>query len=422
MASKKGKCDDADEEEDESKIRTVKTQLKNILLPGENRDILIAAITEKSIIATEICHLASLLFLYRVEQAFDDRHDEFFRQNGDDVIRQCFQAVCEKNFNKIDVEFRAFAAENGIQWPSNAFVGNGVNDLIITYTTNVKNNLKVHQAKRLKQYLLAKVYILNNSNPVVVRYTQKDIDNVVDLAIYGQDSIETKDIESVCERTRRNMLLDMVLAESWFDIPYKKIGLFTKRDWFKSIQFWISLQRKIDVFNTTEDQKEERKIKRAEYREMMRCRRRNHRPTCTCKEQEPQAEGETSKKGPPQVRNLAVIPICSFTRTHYTLDSSTLWSLLCQTDINPLVSNGKRGKPPRLISRKEFMSKEKVNNVEKNRSIGAKFSTCKKSIGWCDAKKRSVSAFCRMVKLRQYCLMWMKSIVVNSTKKSLLAN
>lgn len=161
MARKKVKknqannCDDADgeEEEDESNFRTVKTQLKNILKP-EYRNILIPAISEKSIIATEICHLASLLFLYRVEKAFDDNHYQFFQQKGDDIIRQCFYDVCKKKVIQLDAEFHAIANENEIELPDNAFFGNGMNDLIKTYTTNVKNNLKVHEAKRLRQFLL----------------------------------------------------------------------------------------------------------------------------------------------------------------------------------------------------------------------------------------------------------------------------
>lgn len=54
-----------EEEGNEPNIRTVKTQLKAILLP-EHRDTLITALSKKSIIATEICCLASLLLMYRV--------------------------------------------------------------------------------------------------------------------------------------------------------------------------------------------------------------------------------------------------------------------------------------------------------------------------------------------------------------------
>lgn len=354
---KPNKCDDADEKEeevDELKIRTIKTQLKNILRP-DNRNVLIQAISAKSIIATEVCCLASLLLLYRVEKAFEDRYNEFFQQNGDDIIRSCFYDVCQTNgskrINKLDDEFRALASEHQIEWPVNSFFGNGMNDLIKTYTTNVKNNLKVHQAKRLRQFLMMRVYELNNSNPLVVRYTQKDIDRVISLAIYGRDSIQTTDLETVAERERRDLLLAIIIRECWYEIPHSNIGRYTSKEWFKSIQFWISLQRKIDGFNNTAEQRQNRQIQRAQYREKINCKRRNHKQ-CTCK----QPESQSAEKGPPRVNNLSVIPICNFKRTHFTLDNSTLYQLLCETNIIQLVPNekGKRGRPKRAISRSEF--------------------------------------------------------------------
>lgn len=345
---------DGDENEDKSNIRTVKTQLKNILRPAY-RDILIAAISEKSIVATEICCFASLLFLYRIKNAFDNNHYEFFTQKGDDIIRRCFYDVCAKKGNnaKVDAEFSAFAEAHQIKWPDNAFFGNGMNDLIDTYTTNVKNNLAIHQDKRLRQFLLMKVYQNNNSNPIVVRYEEKDIDRVISLAIYGRDSIKTIDLDTVAERARRDLLLDNVIGDSWFDIPHKNIGQYTKKQWFKSIQFWIALQQQIDDFNIAADQREDRQIKRAQVRERRKCRRRNHR-NCTCKA--PENQSKTTEKGPPQIKNLSVIPFCNYKRTHFTLDNYTMYSLLCETNIIPFVAKekGQKGRPKREISRKEF--------------------------------------------------------------------
>lgn len=39
--------------------------------------------------------------------------------------------------------------------------------------------------------------------------------------------------------------------------------------------------------------------------------------------------------GPPKVDNLKVIPICGYKRTHFTIDSHTLWSILCGVNIVP---------------------------------------------------------------------------------------
>lgn len=360
MARKKGrkkkenKCRDADADDDEEKVqvRTVKTQLKNILLPI-NRDVLIAAISEKSIISTNICCLASLLFLHRVETAFDSNNFGFFLQNGDVIIRQCFYDVTKKEQNNLEHDFREMVHAYEIELPDHAFFGNAMNDLIDTYTTNVKNNLYVHQAKRLRQFLRMKVYEWNNSHPLVGQYVEKDIDRIISLGIYANDSITPAGIESVSERTRRDLMLGAVIHDhSWFDIPDSNIGRYTKIDWFKSIQFWLSIQRQIDTFNTAADQREDRRMERAEHQERQRCKRRKHQ-NCTCKPSEIESKTE---KGPPRVKNLSVIPICNFKRKHFTLDNCTLYSLLCETDIIPLIPNekGKRGRPKRAISRREF--------------------------------------------------------------------
>lgn len=367
MARKKGrkkkqnKCeedavDDADDAEKKVPVRTVKTQLKNVLLP-EYREILIAAISEKSIISTQICCLASLLFLHRAQTAFTTNHRDFFLQNGDAVIRQCFFDITKEHARKeqsnLEPEFREIVREFEIELPGHSFFGNAMNELIDTYSTNVKNNLIVHQAKRFRQFLIMKIYQVNNLNPLVGKYTESDINRIISLGIYANDSITPDGIESVSERARRDLMLGAVIHDhSWFDIPDSNIGRYTKVNWFKSIQFWLSIQRQIDEFNTTADQREDRKIERAQYKERQRCKRRNHE-NCTCKQ--PENESKT-EKGPPRVKNLSVIPICNFKRKHYTLDNSTLHSLLCETDIIPLLpkEKGQKGRPKRAISRREF--------------------------------------------------------------------
>ncbi|XP_055305360.1 uncharacterized protein LOC129570029 [Sitodiplosis mosellana] len=329
-----------DEKEKDSGIRTIKTQLRAILRP-EYRDLLIAAIPDRSIMATKICALASQLFLFRCERAFDDNDKGFFEQNGEKVIRSCFFGVLKKNIykkKKMPPEFRKMVHQlddsHRVVWPNADYFGNAMNDLIDTYITNVKNNLKTHSKKRLREWLRVKVF----ESSLVARYEQADIDRVISLAIFGNDDITINGMDDVAKRERRTLLIGMVTKNSWWDIPDNNIGLFTNgKDWFKSIAFWISLQRKIDDFNTCEEYREERRCQREEFEELKRCRRRNHRP---CTWQQPTDRGQNGneyiEKGPPRVKNLAVIPICSFTRTHYTLDNRTLYSLLRQLGIVPL--------------------------------------------------------------------------------------
>lgn len=92
----------------------------------------------------------------------------------------------------------------------------------------------------------------------------------------------------------------------------------------KSIQFWIALQRQLDEFNNTEAYREYRQWERAHFQQ---CKRRQPN-NCEC--------GAVKKfAGPPKVDNLKVIPICSYKRTHFTIDSHTLWSILCGAKIVP---------------------------------------------------------------------------------------
>ncbi|XP_055305762.1 uncharacterized protein LOC129570246 [Sitodiplosis mosellana] len=193
-----------------------------------------------------------------------------------------------------------------VVWSNADCFGNGMNDILDPYVTNVKNNLKTHSKKHLREWLRVKVF----DSSLVVRYEEADIDRVISLAIYGNDDIEINGMDDVAKRERRTLLMKMVTDNSWWDIPDNNIGRITNgENWFKSIAFWISLQRKIDDFNTCEEYREERRCQREEFEELKRCRRRNQRP-CTC--QQPVDRGQNGneyiEKGPPRVKNLAVIP------------------------------------------------------------------------------------------------------------------
>lgn len=116
--------------------------------------------------------------------------------------------------------------------------------------------------------------------------------------------------------------------------------------------FWIKLQRGIDAYNNDDQYREERRCQREELRKLKECRRRDHRE-CTCKQPTDQGQNKYTEKGPPRVRNLAVIPICGFKRTHYTLDNKTLYYLLCGLKIVPKIQ-GKYNL--RNITEKEFIA------------------------------------------------------------------
>lgn len=332
-----------DEDDENDNITTVKSALRNLLKP-KYRNTLMAAIAGKSIESTKLCAVASLVFLYKVQHAYDTNHIDFFRQNGDHVIRDCFLGAIPKNFRarQMPYKFWRMATDLGIDWPNTQNFGNGIKDLIDTYITNVKTNLSTHAKKRLREYLRMMIYKRNTMTPLVIQYEDEDIDHAIAWSIFGSNSIKEDDPERVTKRMRRGMLVKMIVDNSWFDIPYNKIGLFTKIHWFQSIQFWLTIQRQLDEFNCTESYREQRRIEREHFK-FSKCPR-DSNSHCKC---------GLTKKGPPRVRNLAVIPVCGFKRAHFTMDNFTFYNVLSGAGIVPQ-TEGKRSRP-RNITFAEFM-------------------------------------------------------------------
>lgn len=308
----------------------------NSILRKEYRDLMISAISERSVTATKISALGSLLFLNKVQRAFEENRNLFFDENdGADIIRKCFQAVLRHNVRKgmMDPEFRQFILnlpeENRVDWPETNYLGNGINYLINTYVTNVENNLSTHAKKRLHEFLKMKVY-KNNRNPIVVLFDDKDIDNTIQWAIYGKDRTDSRTMEGVARREKRELLLNMIRHHSWFDIENDNIKSFTKNHWFKSLPMWLAMQREIEEFNVSEENRQQR-------------RKQAPKP-----KRKPKQKTEPVANTPPKVNNLTVIPLCDFFRAHFTIDNFNLYKLFCGTGIIPKNEDGKQ------ISSKDF--------------------------------------------------------------------
>lgn len=345
--------EDSEEEEEKENVTTVKVPLKNILRP-KYRKIIIAAIREKALISTKITHLASLLFLRKVQSAFDSDNVAFFQVNnvgGQGAIKQCFEAVLQQNVNsyKMDADFREFVnnldEENRFDWPNNDNFGNANKDIIQQYETNVKTNLYTHRKKRLREYLRMRVYQNNQLNQPPVYFEQKDIDHAIAWAIYGRESIRESTMNYLQRRHRRDLLLQMINDISWFHFDHTNVSRYTKNYWFASIQMWISMQRQIDQFNTDHQQRDDR----IQHRRQLKRKRRKNR-------QQQQQPPENVNK-PPKVRNLCVIPICSIKRMHYPMDNYTFMKLLIETDLIPKYPSkrmNKNGKRERNVTQDEF--------------------------------------------------------------------
>lgn len=292
---KKKECDD--------RIVFVKCSLITILRK-DYVDNIQAYISNASLQSSKICVLASLLFLHKVQSAFDNKNMDdkmrFFADGDDRTIKNCFYGVLSNYIAKnefMDPEFRTLAEniddEHQFTWPNNSYFGNAFGELMTTYITNVKNNLNMHCKKRLTQYLKMRVFLHNQGDFHLFRYDSQDIKNAVSFAMFERD-FKCNSIEAVARRERRSYLLQMITDISIFEIPNCNVAQFTKHHWFKSLQMWIAIQRQIDVFNTELRQDFDHCAK---------------------------------------IRNLTVIPICKPKRHHYTIDTETLYKMFCSTNL-----------------------------------------------------------------------------------------
>lgn len=345
----------------------MKCALATILQPPYKNSIM-QIVADRSIMSTWICALGSLLFLYKVQRAYDDRDRPFFNQDGFAAINECFYGVLVQNVDndKMVPEFRAFVEnlheQYRFEWPNNVNFGNATGELIKTYATNVTTNLKTHAEKRLVQYLKLKVFQHNtHRNCMLFKYLPSDIDNTVKFLIDKKD-IEINSNDDEVKRLRRDCLVEFVRRISWWDIDQHKLFEFEDekvfaQNWFKSIPMWIAMQREIDEFNLSRAAAYEEEQRQQQAQQPPKS---PHQPHGSKKKW--QKKLKKKKRGwdnpkkkpwkprqkqmldnindPPEIRNLVVIPICSFKRTHYPMDNFTLYKLLSQYRLLP--RNGKR--------------------------------------------------------------------------------
>lgn len=345
-----------DDGEDENKAYTmIKCALATIIRP-KYRSVLSDSIAAKSIMSTKICALASLLFLHKSQTAYDNGHQAFFNQDGYKVIKKCFHGVLQQNIysEMMPAPFREFVdnlhQQYRFQWPKNTSFGNGLGDQIKTYTTNVTTNLKTHCKKRLVQFLKLKAFKHNTQPNPMFKYLPSDIDNVIKYLIDKKD-IEIKCNGDTVKQFRRDWLLEHVRRISWWDIEQHNLFECKDENWFKSIPMWIAMQREIDEFNLS---KAAAQPQQPGFKTNSKKSKKNSKKS-SCQKKKPRRWQPRQKQlldnpnDPPEIRNLVVIPICSFKRTHYPIDNFTLFRMLGQHRLLP--RNGKA-----MIKFKQFMA------------------------------------------------------------------
>ncbi|XP_031637902.1 uncharacterized protein LOC116350289, partial [Contarinia nasturtii] len=237
----------------------------------------------------------------------------------------------------MEPEFRQFAQnlddDHRFEWPNNKHFGNAMGDIIDIYENNLITNLNTHPGKRLREYLNMKVYKINSNPYSVFKFQEKDVSACIRLAIFGNDVV-IRGMDDVAKRERVQWLMDYIRRICWWDIPNDNLGLFTKKQWFKSLQIWLTMQREIDEFNIDQELREERKEQRQEQRKQRRQKRKQDG------QQQSKSPENNAKNNVPKIKNLTVIPICQFKRKYFPIDTFTLYKILCGLKLMPKNDNG----------------------------------------------------------------------------------
>lgn len=265
-------------------------------------------ITAKSIEATKICELASLLFLNVVQNRFEGGDWNFFvNSDGCHIIENCFHGVIKKYVNSEDMlpEFRdamqQVSGEHRIDWPHNTHFGNLSKYLYQQYARNVKTNLTTHAYKRVFEFLKLLVF-----RPNICMFTDEDAKNAAKWAIYRFDA--TRGDQD--KLRRRNELLEMMQGNV-VTPPDFNVAQFTRDHWFLSLTTWLEIQRQIDEYHDWAEASNNTKL--------------------------------------PKIKNLAVIPICSHLRKPIRIDADVLSHMLAETRLIP------RDKYNRQIDRNDII-------------------------------------------------------------------
>lgn len=320
---------------DDYDLLAIKISAKTAVRP-EFHDVVIPWIAKKSIEATKICELASLLFLNKVRAEFEvariTGNWTFFDGDGEHVIEGCFFAVLAKNKENEDMlpEFRDtfehMDAENRMAWPNNNYMGNIFKYLFQQYIRNVTTNLTTHRKNRLRQYFKF-VVVLNEEQNI----DDRDINNAINWAIKRYDSTRGSQ-----ERiNKRAFLLDQVRLLNGPDDD--DISRFTKDEWFASLPMWLAMQAHITAYNDWLQQQAREVIKKS-----------------------------------PTIKNISVIPICSHQRTNIKIDADVLYRMLCETKLIPKYENGTQVSMEFISRNRQFYFAQYFNMDKINRLLKTK--------------------------------------------------
>lgn len=325
------------------KSRVIKLSL-NSVLKDEYRENFVTVVENWCHTATIISVLASLLFLYKNNKAFDDNDENFFRGNGYATIKYCFNAVLKPKINQLPIEFRHLINQvvPNFAWPEQQGLGNAFNKLIDQYTTNVKNNIKKWSYSRIKTFFAVKRYELNLFGHNI---SDIDVKNATKSVMFN-NIVATENVNLLLQHAE---LIGIPVGRRLEDI--------VRNNWFQTIPIFINIQRQIFQHHENVQLLNDR---------------------WQAYNRDPANITKPNIARPPKIRNFRAIPIHDFHMKHIRIDIHLFYEVACKLGALKL-TKGVFGKPVN-ISKEEYdrnphlywdpiFKMDKIDRIAKNRMV-----------------------------------------------------
>lgn len=275
--------------------KAVKLALKSILRP-QYRDAFVQQVEDWCLSATAITVLASLFFLQRCNEAYDNEHHEYFLANGFDIIKECFNSVLNSKKHLLPIGFRHLIhiAVPNFEWPDLGGMGNAFNAMVDLYKTNVKNNIRKHSYNRIKKFFTLKRFELNANGHNI---SDIDVKNAT-KSIMFQGIVATPNVDRLLQEAP---MIGIPMGVRFVD--------FVHNHWFNTIPIFINIQRQIFDFH------ERFELLNDQWRAFYRDRIHNPMPRIA---------------QPPKIKNFRVIPLHDFKMKHIRIDVHLFYFMACK--------------------------------------------------------------------------------------------
>lgn len=316
-------------------VRAIKSSLNKVLLP-QYRTPFIQLMESYCLAATEISFLGSMLFLHKVNDAFDNKNEDFFNQNGTAVIRECFLGVVDDgNHANLPAAFRINVQQHrpNIPWPNRVGMGNTFNYLYQQFEDNTKTNLKTWYVTRIKAFLRMRCYEFNHGKLVHRKPANIGVFNETDVKNTAKYLVNQRDWTGRSPERQRKMQFLLNEVERIGGPPDNNLKQFVTRDWFKAIKMFVNISRQIDHFHKTYA------FLNTAWARYMKDRRTNQQPRVP---------------RPPKVNNFKAIPVHDYHLKHIRIDTKQFYEIASKFMVLK-EAKGKRGKPVN-ISREVYNS------------------------------------------------------------------